>query len=83
MVERRCPGQCPEGLWVQNIFPAIFETAIVLWTAFLVVSPPPALLINMKRARDDLEEDEVRAAAMELGGTLTRGIDVKLRVRPN
>lgn len=33
-----------------------------------------------KRQRDDLLEDEAAQAAMELGSTLGRGLDVKLRV---
>ena len=33
-----------------------------------------------KRHRDDLSEDEAAMAAMELGSTLGRGLDVKLRV---
>lgn len=35
----------------------------------------------MKRGREELEDDEIAAAAMELGTVLERGIDVKLRVR--
>ena len=35
----------------------------------------------MKRGREELCDDQVAAAALELGSVLERGIDVKLRVR--
>lgn len=34
-----------------------------------------------KRGREDLEDDEIAAAAQELGSTLDRSIEHKLRVR--
>ncbi len=33
-----------------------------------------------KRARDELDDDSVTTAALELGSVLDRGIDVKIRV---
>ena len=33
-----------------------------------------------KRGRDDIDDDDVSAAAMELGSTLSRGLEMKIRV---
>jgi len=33
-----------------------------------------------KRGRDDIQDDDVSTTAMELGATLGRGLEMKLRV---